>query len=587
LWVDVKPDGIHYIQILNLRYRMDSPRMVQYAGAPGQDKSSGWRKTLSHLREFYSRHQNTITFIVVGLLAIYAVIEMVHATSFGPAFGSDSVTYMESAKNLVAGNGLGLINPDGSFRFLPYAPPLYPLVLSIFAVLGLDLLQAGFWFNGLLFMLLVVLMGWSAWRFLHSSLAAVMLAALLTLSTVMISLHIWIMTDALGLTVGMAALVLLVSYLENRSKKAFFGSALLAGLALLTRYAGGAYLLTAVLAVIMLGSQSFKKRLVAAGIYALVSILPNAIWLIIDTQLTGSVGSRSIQPVATWLPSSLDVIRTLKESVYLWLPSIMTLSKALGQQTFRLTYLGLALIIGGACAFAIIRSYRRQPGGWKRATGINYVLVFVAFSAIYLVYIIASYAAIYPPLTLSDRMFAPLNVSLLVFLSAILALLFDYYGHWLARLGTIILSGLLLLAFIQGARSQIALHRQYPPGYTGFKGTALVEYLKGLPQDIPIISDRASIIQYYVGRPAYPIQEFFSVAGTDQYLPFGSDQQDAAQVAFREEGGALVLFWMVQSEFTGLYGEQADERYSQFIKGLYLAFDSPEGKVYFYTPPVK
>ena len=543
--------------------------------------------TMTRIKALLVRNQLFITLLVVGGMAVYALAELVSATPFGPAVGSDSVTYMESAKNLVAGKGLGLINPDGSFRFLPYAPPLYPLVLSIFAVLDLDLLQAGFWLNGLLFMILVIMMGWSAWHFLHSPLAAVLLAALLALSTVMISLHIWIMTDALGLTLGMAALLLLVSYLENRSKKAFFWSAVLAGLALLTRYAGGAYLLTAVLAVVILGSQSFKKRLVAACIFACISILPNAIWLIIDLRITGGVGSRSIQPVATWFQSSLEVIRTLKESVYLWLPSVFTLSKAIGQLAFRLTYLGLASVIGGACVFAVIRSHRQQREGWKRAIGVNYVLVFVAFSVIYLVYIVASYAAIYPPLTLSDRMFAPLNVSLLVFISAIIALLFNYYRHWLARLGTLFLSGLLLLAFIQGARSQIAVLRQYPLGYTGFRGTALIEFLKGLPQDIPIISDRAPIVQLFVGRPAYPIQEFFGQAGMEQYLPFGSDQQDEAQVAFREEGGALVLFWMVQSEFTGLYGDQADERYSQFIKGLYLVFDSPEGKVYFYEPPTK
>ena len=80
--------------------------------------------------------------------------------------------------------------------------------------------------------------------------------------------------------------------------------------------------------------------------------------------------------------------------------------------------------------------------------------------------------------------------------------------------------------------------------------------------------------------PLFPaILSLFALVGLD------SDQQHEAQVSFREEGGALVLFWMVQSEFTGLYGDQADERYSQFIKGLYLIFDSPEGKVYFYEPP--
>ncbi|MGA9397176.1 MAG: hypothetical protein WBV22_02855 [Anaerolineaceae bacterium] len=212
-------------------------------------------------------HYRWITLLLVGLIACFAVYEATAATPYGPAFGSDSVTYMESAKNLVAGKGLGLINPDGSFRLLPYAPPLYPLLLSVFILLGLDLLKAAFWMNALIFGVTVLMLGWSVWYFLRSNLAALLIATLLAFSEVLIETHIWIMSDPLSLALGIGGLVALIAYLENRSRKMFFWSAVLTGLAFLTRYAGVAYCLAGILGVILFGSQSFKKRLVAACLY--------------------------------------------------------------------------------------------------------------------------------------------------------------------------------------------------------------------------------------------------------------------------------------------------------------------------------
>ena len=60
----------------------------------------------------------------------------------GPGVGGDATIYITAARNLLAGKGLGLINPAGEFRLLPYFPPFYPLLLAFFGWLGLD--PAGF-----------------------------------------------------------------------------------------------------------------------------------------------------------------------------------------------------------------------------------------------------------------------------------------------------------------------------------------------------------------------------------------------------------------------------------------------------------
>jgi hypothetical protein len=44
---------------------------------------------------------------------------------------------------------------------------------------------------------------------------------------------------------------------------------------------------------------------------------------------------------------------------------------------------------------------------------------------------------------------------------------------------------------------------------------------------------------------------------------------------------------MAYREFEGLYGEMASDRYAEFVAGMDLVYDAPEGKVYFYQPPNK
>ncbi len=213
--------------------------------------------------------------------------------------------------------------------------------------------------------------------------------------------------------------------------------------------------------------------------------------------------------------------------------------------------------------------------------------MFIIFLGMYYIFINITYAIYYPPLTLSNRMFAPLNVGLLVMVSVVVGILYKVYRGWIPRLVTIAFAIILGVAFYGSARAEIAHSNQYPTEYAGFKDTSLISYIQTLPPDIPLISDKAPMVLHYTGRPAYPIQELFSSGEQNEFLPYGSDQGDEAQRAFHEQGGALILTWLIHREFSGLYGDLAGERYDSFVDGLFLAFDSPEGKVYFYHAPDK
>jgi len=529
------------------------------------------------------KHQKSMTLIVIGLLAIFAVIEVFRATPQGPAFGSDSVTYMTAATNLAEGRGIGITTPEGGFERLTFYPPFFPVVLSVFAYLGMDLLSAAHWLNAVLFGILVFLMGWGTWRNLRSPLAAVLLAALLAFSAVLIELHAWAMSDALCLVLGMASLVAFLDYSNNQSRKTLLLSAGLAGLAFLTRYAGVAYCITGVLGAILFTPNGIKKRILAGLIYALASLAPMLIWIGIEWIRTDTIASRNLLPPETLVADALMVIKSLKELAYLWFPSIMIISQTIGQLAFRTIYLGLAAIILGVYIFAVFPKFKQKPGNWIRTSGLPVISIFFIFIAVYMIVIIGSYAMVYPPPYLVNRIFAPIQVGLLVVISTMLGVIYRNYKHLLVRLPTVIISLLLVLEFWGAAGTEIDQLGQYPPGYVVYQNSHLIDYVLGLPQDTPLISNKVSVLQYYVGRPSYTIQELYNLKGVNEFSAFGEDPADPAQTVFRDQGGALVLFGSLEDEFAGLYGDQADERYTAFISGLVLAYEGLEGKIFFYN----
>ena len=401
----------------------------------------------------------------------------------------------------------------------------------------------------------------------------------------MIEIHAWVMADAFCLALGMGGLLMLLAYSDSGRRWHLLLSAMLAGLAFLTRYAAVAYPLVCLLGVLIFGAKPFKRRLVDLGLYGLVSLAPMAIWVIIEMIVAGTVGSRSVQPMTGFWPGALTVSSALKELAYLWIPWFFEMSQALGQTLFRFIYVGIGVIAAGALVFAIFRIRKRDPENWQWNSGLKVIILFGLFLILYLSAIIVTYSLTYPTITLNNRMFAPLNAVLLVLLAAILGILFKEYRHWLARLVVAAITLALFVGLFSASRIAISAMARIPQGYAGYKGSALIEYLKDLPPDVPIISDKSPVIQHYVGRPAYPIQEFFSQSGGETWLPFGSDANDEAQRAFREGGGALALFSTIQAEFEGLYGEQAAERYAAFVNGLFLAYDGPQGQVYYWQAP--
>jgi hypothetical protein len=144
--------------------------------------------------------------ILAGSLA--GMLLVGYATAHGPGVGGDATIYLLSAENLLAGNGLGWMEPGG-FHRLDYYPPFFPQAVSVMSLFVGDVVAAARWLNMLLFGSLIALSGAWLYHATHRPLLAGMLSGMLAVSPVLIRVFSWAMAEALFLLTGFGGLALL------------------------------------------------------------------------------------------------------------------------------------------------------------------------------------------------------------------------------------------------------------------------------------------------------------------------------------------------------------------------------------------
>src|SRR3990172_4693312 len=162
------------------------------------------------------RSEKTLTVSLLVTVGIAAALAVLYATVWGPWAGSDSVEYLEAARNLAGSQGLVTIRASGNVEPIYARPPLYSILLASTIGLGVDPVAAVRWLNVALIVALIALVGAS---FFHATarLMAPVLACLFLLTDVaVLDSFTGLMTEPLFIVIVMGQLVSLSAYLENR-----------------------------------------------------------------------------------------------------------------------------------------------------------------------------------------------------------------------------------------------------------------------------------------------------------------------------------------------------------------------------------
>lgn len=222
-----------------------------------------------------ARHRpDGFTLLIVALAALAVAHALVRTASHGPAIGNDAANYLSAAESLLAGEGLI------THRGLPllFWPPFLPMLTASIGSLGIEPVEAGRLLNATAFGLLVLTAGLWLRRELASRAAAAGGAVAICVALPLNDVAARYMTDALFSFLSLLALASLGSFLGGRDGR-LIPAAVLAGLAALTRDAGGPLMAVGTLAPLLRRDMPVSWRLWRAVLFGAVSALPPALAL--------------------------------------------------------------------------------------------------------------------------------------------------------------------------------------------------------------------------------------------------------------------------------------------------------------------
>ena len=252
--------------------------------------------------------------LAIGLMAFVAAAILIMRTSYhGLLFGLDTLDYLSTAENFASGKGLR----NYSYHGLIYFPPLYPLLLSLLNVLGMDVIDASRVVNIVALGMIILLTG--NWLRLHikSRLLVAGAVAIIMASHVMNLAVLFAMPVTLFILLTLLALLQLDKFLNRKSSMGVLSlSALFAVLASLTRWAGFSVIFTTLIFIIIDKKTSIKRRVQYTIFYGVITLIPLSIY-------SAYTGTGVVSTTGTQLGVSeftlFNYLRSIVESLRGWL----------------------------------------------------------------------------------------------------------------------------------------------------------------------------------------------------------------------------------------------------------------------------
>ncbi|MBN1537145.1 MAG: glycosyltransferase family 39 protein [Anaerolineales bacterium] len=335
-----------------------------------------------------------------------------YCTVWGGGLISDSFQYVASARNLAAGQHLGYPDENGNTIPLSQYPPFFSVALAAFELAGVDSLGAARLLNAVLFAANIWLVGISILKISHSSGFALVGGLLTALSAVLIEAHAWVLSEPLFIFLSLLAFYWLGEYIETSGRQWFWMSALATSLALLTRYVGLALLLPALVVITWKSGVSRRKTRINGGMYVFIVLLPMAIWSLKNYIQSGQLNNREFQ----WVPLTTKNMYSLGNTIFTWfIPENLVNGRERWAILFFVILLigfGIALFLGTRESFSRIKIFA--------TTQKPLFLLHGLYIPFYIAMVIASKMLVDNQIGMTDRMFSPLLVSLIIPGSALL-----------------------------------------------------------------------------------------------------------------------------------------------------------------------
>jgi len=522
-----------------------------------------------------------LIFLLLGIIASYSIF---YSTHWGPWVFSDSTAYIGAAKNLIAGNGLGNFTPSGRFEYVGGHPPLYHLTLALFGSIGLDILSAARWMNIVLFGLLILSLGLSIYLLSNSLVLSALISACVLASPILLDVFSGVMTEPQFLFLGVLGLLLLLFYIRSNNRLLIFSSAIAAGLSLLGRYPGLAFILAGTLFIFSFSEKDLQKRIKDVAYYLSISVAPTIIWLLWAYTRPSATPHRGFSfPVSGFwnelAPLRVDMVNVL----WGWVPFSTYMSGI--SYRLRLFLLSLVVLCMTALLILALKKIKMQGQDWRSNKSLPIVGIFsFLFIAFFLVIaLFFTFLTLKPGLI--DRTLIPLQVSGIIVIFSFINFIGEVWSIQKYTIAISLLLGVLILSlFIPHSLEIVSRYHAGGSGYTSerWRSSGTIAALEQVSPDTPIITNDPDVILFFLERPAYEIDWSSFDPSEEDLHRYGDDTADPIERVFREEGAALVLFDGLYWQLEPFYGEKTQQRIDSLVAGLKPYASSWDGDIYFY-----
>ncbi len=254
-------------------------------------------------------HVFVFRYVLPVAFALAAVVLVFFNTSrYGIGLAPDSANYVSAARSLLAGRGFLCF--DGT-PFVGW-PPLFPVILALLGMGGMDLLVGARILNAVAFGTIMFLSVRLFHTALKSSFLVIVGALFVVGSFALQSASAMLLSEAVFCLLAVLFIASLARLLVTPAAKLQVLCSILAALLCLQRYAGLAIVFAGALSLLAwLRGCRFRRRMVHAGVLLGAAALPLAVWMTRNYLVTSTVtGERSpaVQTVFQKLVMALVII---------------------------------------------------------------------------------------------------------------------------------------------------------------------------------------------------------------------------------------------------------------------------------------
>jgi len=216
--------------------------------------------------------------IIIGLFAVAGIIIILTSTAvYGPGITTDSVHYLSSAENLLAGNGY--TGYDGR----PYVhwPPLFPSLMAILSLSGIEPYTAGRFINAFSFGGIIFLSGILFYRRIKSFWLTISGTLAVLLSTALLKDCTYLWSEPVFILLVIMFIYCITQYLEKERLRFLVLAAVFAALSCLQRYAGLTTIAAGGILTLFFNRKiPLYSRFKHSFLFGLIAILPLCLWIL-------------------------------------------------------------------------------------------------------------------------------------------------------------------------------------------------------------------------------------------------------------------------------------------------------------------